>query len=151
MLFGPFGAAIKGLAHETTTAGGEVLAKEVQRRLPKAFASFLAEPAFSMDRVSYCYWREVGETSWCKIDHPDKLLLQSDAGSGEHLSLLVGPAHLYQKFAAWYYETTMQIEAIEAVCAYEPLTDSLTQALNRKIGLADVREDAAEIGNPVGH
>lgn len=52
--FGPFGAAIKGLAHETPIAGDKVFVSEIQRQVPQAFSSFLAEPAFGMDWASYC-------------------------------------------------------------------------------------------------
>jgi hypothetical protein len=47
MLFGPFGAAIKGLAHESELEGDAELLAEARTRVPAAFASFLNEPVFA--------------------------------------------------------------------------------------------------------
>ncbi len=55
LLFGAFGAAIKGLAHESSLAGDPALTAAVKSQVPETFASFLNEPAFSMDELSYCY------------------------------------------------------------------------------------------------
>ena len=89
ILFGGFGAAIKGLAHETSIAGDKVFASEVQRQVPQTFASFLAEAAFGMDWLSYCYWRAPEDSSWQRVVHPDPALCMSEDGSNEYLALLV--------------------------------------------------------------
>jgi hypothetical protein len=150
VLFGSFGAAIKGLAHETPIAGDKAFAAEVQRQVPRAFSSFLTEPAFSMDWLSYCYWREPEAASWRKVVHPDPALALSDDGSAGHLALLLEPASSYEEFAKWYYELTLPIAAIESVYAHVPLTEVLGRSLNPEVTIAHAREAAAEIGYPVG-
>lgn len=103
ILFGEFGAAIKGLAHEASIAGDKVLVSEVQSQVPKAFSSFLTEPATS-----------------------------------------------YQEFAKWYHELNIPADAIESIYNHTPLSERLVSSLNPEVSLAQAKEDAAEIGYPVG-
>jgi hypothetical protein len=148
ILFGTFGAAIKGLAHETSIAGDKVFASEVQRQVPQTFASFLAEPAFGMDWLSYCYWRSPKDSSWQKVVHPDPVLSLSEDGSTEYLALLVEPAASYEDFAKWYYELDIPVASIESIYNHSPLTEGLVRSLNPEISLAQAQEAAAEIGYP---
>jgi hypothetical protein len=150
ILFGDFGAAIKGLAHETPMAGNKVFAGEVQRQVPRAFASFLAEATFAMDWLSYCYWRASEDSSWQRVVHPDPVLSLSEDGSAEYLALLVEPATSYQEFAKWYYELDIPAGAIESLYNHRPLSESLVGSLNSEVSLAQAQVDATEIGYPVG-
>ena len=147
LLLGRFGAAIKGLGHETGLAG-ETLAAEVQRQVPPAFASFLGEPAFGMDWVSYCYWRAPDDVTWHKVVHPDPLLLGEEDGSAD-LAVLVEPPASYQQFAREYYEVELPLAAIEAVYAHTPLTPALVRSLNAELPMSQARELAAQVGYPV--
>lgn len=63
ILFGEFGAAIKGLDHESKISGNSILSKEVELQLPKSFSTFYKEPAFGMDWLSFCYWCESTQSS----------------------------------------------------------------------------------------
>ena len=92
--FSPVGVAIKGLAHETLIAADDAFAREVQMQVPQTFSSFLNEPAFGMDCLSYCYWRRSEDQNWHKVIHPDQALSQSDDGSTEYLALQIGRAHV---------------------------------------------------------
>jgi hypothetical protein len=150
ILFGEFGAAIKGLAHETSIAGDKVLASEVQSQVPKAFASFLTEAAFGMDWLSYCYWRGPEDSSWKRVVHPDPTLSSSEDGSAEYLALLVEPATSYEDFAKWYYELDVPVDVIESIYNHSPLSERLVGSLNPEVSLAQAKEAAAEIGYPVG-
>jgi hypothetical protein len=151
ILFGPFGAAIKGLDHETSIAGDEVFASEVQRQVPQAFASFLAEPAFGMDWLSYCYWRAPEDTGWQKVIHPDPVLSLSNDGSADYLALLFESAASYDEFATWYYELQLPMDAIQSIYDHVPLDESLVRSLNPEISITQVQEAAAEIGYPFEH
>lgn len=150
ILFGEFGAAIKGLAHEASIAGDKVLVSEVQSQVPKAFSSFVTEPAFGMDWLSYCYWRGSIDSSWNRVIHPDPALSSSKDGSAEYLALLVEPATSYQEFAKWYHELNIPADAIESIYNHTPLSERLVSSLNPEVSLAQAKEDAAEIGYPVG-
>ena len=149
ILFGSFGAAIKGLAHETSIAGDKVLTREIQTQVPQAFSSFLTEPAFGMDWPSFCYWRGIDDVRWWKAIHPDSMLSATQDGSAEYLALLVEPSSSYVEFAKWYYEVDLPQGIVESVYKRAPLTEDIVRALNPDLTLTDVLEDAAEIGYPV--
>jgi hypothetical protein len=149
VLFGPFGAAIKGLDHETSIAGDKVFMKEVQRQVPQSFSSFLTEPAFGMEWLSYCYWKGTENVGWQKVKHPDPALAICEDGSEDFLALLVKPASSYEEFAKWYYEIGIPIVAIESVYEHKPLTESLVRSLNSEVTIAYAKETAAEIGYPI--
>ena len=148
ILFGSFGAAIKGLAHETSIAGDKVFADEVQRQVPQTFSSFLTEAAFGMDWLSYCYWRRTEDLGWQKVVHPDPAMSRLVDGSSEYLALLVEPAASYQEFANDYYEIELSLAAVESVYRHAPLTEGLVTSLNPQISLSAVRDAATEIGYP---
>jgi hypothetical protein len=150
ILFGTFGAAIKGLAHETSMAGDKAFADEVQVHVPQTFSSFLTEPAFKMDWLSYCYWRRPEDPNWHKVLHPDPMLSQSEDGSAEYLALLYEPASSYKEFAEWYYELNLPITAIESIYQHAPLTESLVRSLNSEVSITQAQEAAEEIGYPSG-
>lgn len=147
ILFGNFGTGIKGLAHETLIARNKILANEVQIQVPQTFSSFLSEPAFEMDWLSYCYWRTPEAPSWQKVTHPNSALTQSTDGS-ENLALLYKPASSYKAFAEWYYEQKLPLASIESVYRHSPLTESLVKSLNPELDLTQAIEAAAEIGYP---
>lgn len=148
ILFGPWDAAIKGLAHETALARDPTFAAAVQASVPQSFAGFLSEPAFGMDRLSYCYWRAAVDPGWQKVAHPDPALASAD-GSTAHLAALIGAPTSYAEYAAGYFERDLPIAAIADVHAHVPLTDRLVRTLNPGLTLAQLRADAAEIGYPV--
>lgn len=148
ILFSDCGAAIKGLDHETSIARDKVFAVEVQKNVPTIFASFLAEPAFGMDWLSYCYWRSNEDPQWHKVVHPERALAESDDGSLHFLAILCEPASAYEAFAKWYYETNLPIAAIDSVYAHAPLTEKLVKSLNAEMTIAQAREAADEIGYP---
>ena len=149
ILFGAFGAAIKGLYHESKIAGNSILSKEVERQLPESFSAFYKEPAFGMDWLSFCYWCESTQGSWEKVIHPDPAYTDVSDGSLEFLSLLYEPASAYQEFASWYYELEIPLETIEKIYSHHPITESIIAALNPNLKIALVKEFAAEIGYPI--
>jgi hypothetical protein len=149
LLFGPFGAAIKGLAHETLLAGNSAFALAVQDQVPKSFSSFLKEPAFSMDWLSYCYWRSTEDTAWRKVVPPDSTTEDADDGSEEFLALLLEPASSYIDFAEWYYDRELPLASVERIYRQDRLTDELVKSLNPELTFAEAKTFAAEIGYPV--
>jgi hypothetical protein len=148
ILFGEFGAAIKGLDHESKIAGNSILSKEVERQLPKSFSTFYKEPAFGMDWLSFCYWCESTQSSWEKVIHPDTTYSEMADGSLEFLSLLYEPASSYQEFASWYYEREISLEFIEKIYSHHTITEQIVHALNPELSIALAKEFAAEIGYP---
>jgi hypothetical protein len=149
LLFGPFGAGIKGLAHESSIAGDSELLLAARTSIPESFQSFLTEPAFSWDWMSFCYWRGKSEESWNRVVHPDPGKREVDDGSEEFLALLHQPARAYVEFAEWYYEVSVPEESVEALYRCTALTNSLVQSINPELSLSSVASDAMEIGYPL--
>ena len=149
LLFGPFGAGIKGLAHESEVAGDAVLLQTARASIPVAFQSFLNEPAFSWNCMSFCYWRRPDDDGWIRVVHPDASRAAMEDGSSEFLALLHTPATAYVEFAEWYYEVSLPVSSVEAIFGHAPLTSVLVQSINPELSLAEVVADAQEIGYPV--
>jgi hypothetical protein len=146
LLFGSFGAGIKGQAHETQLAGDKELLAEARRCLPETFSSFLSEPAFSWEWMSFCYWRSRQDEVWSRVVLPRPERAELEDGSAEFLALLHEPAAAYLEFAEWYYERSLPLAFVEAIYRNEPLTEGAVKALNPDVSLADIAADAAEIG-----
>src|SRR5262245_15977857 len=142
-LFCAAGVAIKGLAHEL--ANDAELPARIQAEVPADFASFLSEPAFSMDHATFCYWRKVGDAEWSKVGSS----LAND-GSQELLALLVSGPEGYVEWATDYHEQSIAADVVEAVFEHRPLTDALIRKLNPDADVAAVRVDALEVGYPIG-
>ena len=149
ILFGVFGAAIKGLEHETAIASDKAFFREVQAQVPRSFSAFLDESAFGWHWLSYCYWRGTQDAQWRKVIHPDPALAASEDGSVDRLSVLCESATAYASFASWYYERDLPLAAIESVYAHRPLTQDLVGLLNPGLKLDQMGKDLAAIGYPL--
>lgn len=141
LLLNSAGAALKGFAHELADDPG--LPHNIQVQVPTDFASFLNEPAFSMQYATFCYWCKVTNLSWNKADSA----LTND-GSDDMLALLVSEPAAYKAWAEDYYETSVPLEAIVALFSHQPLDDPIILALNSDADLGSVYADAGEIGYP---
>ena len=148
LLLGAFGAAIKGLAHETPLAGDKAFAAAVQSQVPKTFSSFLKEPAFAMDWLSYCYWRSPEDPHWQKVVSSNSAVDGESDGSEEFLALLVEPATSYVEFAQWYYEIEVPLASVKRIYRVEQLTEALVGSLNPELAFVEAQAFAAEIGYP---
>lgn len=141
LLLGSVGAALKGFAHEL--ADDPELAQNIQAQVSPDFASFLGEPAFSMQHATFCYWRKNSDLSWNRVDST-----LTDDGSDDMLALLVSGPSAYKAWAESYYEVSVPLEAVEALFSHQPLNDSMIVALNPAADLSSVYLDAREIGYP---
>jgi hypothetical protein len=137
------GAAIKGFAHEL--ADVPLLSQNIQAHVPANFSSFLNEPAFSMQHATFCYWRKAGDGSWSKVGGgPD------DDGADEMLALLVSGPSGYKEWAEDYFEVPVALDAVTALFAHQPLTDSIILSLNPDADIDFTYGQAQEIGYPRG-
>ena len=68
LIFSPHGAILKGFDHEAPMSPWKrepvAVWPGVLDSVPDAFASFLAEPAFSMGDCTFCIWREPSDEHW---------------------------------------------------------------------------------------
>ena len=148
LLFDEFGAALKGYDKESVLAENGVFPATVQASVPPGFASFLNEPAFSMQRASFCLWRRHTDSGWNVVAMDDAISRSSEDGSLEMLRILDGNPLTYRDWAQDYYEREVALDAVRAVYAFQPLTAELIAKLNPDLSLENVATDAIEIGYP---
>jgi hypothetical protein len=145
------GAAIKGFDQEAKISPWNEEQSKIwpgmYDSVPSQFSSFLNEPAFSMDDVTFCIWRRYLDASWhCGVrelpegENPD--------GSKQMLKILDGDPVTYQEFARNYYDVELPLDAIEHLYANLPLTEKIVRALNAELGCSDVEKDRNEIAYP---
>ncbi|OCQ17907.1 hypothetical protein A7985_25230 [Pseudoalteromonas luteoviolacea] len=107
------------------------------KAIPDAFKSFVSEPAFSLENVSYCFWREVQDDTWNVAPN----------GLNEFplLKFLTVDAVYYHEWAQEYYEQEIDLEALKSVYNSLELDEDMLQKLNPEIELDDLDEDLEEI------
>ncbi|MFF2250371.1 hypothetical protein [Streptomyces sp. NPDC058142] len=156
IVFSPAGAYVRGFAHESPMSpyAEDGPWPGVLDEVPDVFRSCVEEPAFcdedGMPVVTACMWRETDHVAWKTgtIDYPDEQ--PDDADGARYLfQLLVDRSpEAFQRWAQDYYEVPVAVEAVAHVFASHPLSDSVVNALNPEITVADLAEDLAEIGYP---
>ncbi|WP_035861129.1 hypothetical protein [Kitasatospora cheerisanensis] len=154
IVFTRAGAYVRGFAHESPLSpyGDEDrrVWPGVLDEVPAAFAAQVAEPAFGdeddVPAVTACLWREHADTVWRHggIDFPAGP--DPDGADGLFALLTDRRPEAYHAHAEDYLEAEVDLAAVRAVFAGEPLTDRLVAALNPELTLADLAEDLAEIG-----
>jgi hypothetical protein len=148
LLFDSHGAALKGFAHEFPLAGDASFATRIQQTVPPVFASFLYEPAFSMEMASFCFWRRRTDSAWSVVSPASGHVSPEEDGSAELLGILDGKPETYHAWATDYYEREIPPEAVRAIYRHHTLSGGLLVKLNAELALSDVRKDAVEIGYP---
>jgi hypothetical protein len=154
LVFSPQGAILKGFDHESPMSPWErepaAVWPGVLDGVPAVFASFLAEPAFSMGDCTFCIWREPSDEHW---QHGQIAFPEGDAddpdGSGGLLWMFDCKPETYVDFAAEYYEKTLDIDVVRRIYAREPLTPIVVAELNPEASWESTVKDAKEIHFPV--
>ncbi len=148
-LFTPFGAILKGFAHESAMSpysrNPPSVWPGVLDNVPLAFAEFLNEPAFSPADTTFCIWRMQQDAAWQRgnIEFPNE---NDPDGSEDLLAMLDGKPETYQAWAEYYYGHPISVAAIERVYAHQPLTNDLVAVLNHKASMRKLIEEAKAIG-----
>jgi len=149
ILFSPHGAIMKGFAHESVMSpwanDSEQVWPGVLDEVPDEFAEFLTEPAFSISATTFCIWRRNADASWQtgQINYPEG---EDPDGSEELLFVLDGDAATYHQFAEWYYERSIDLQAVRSIYEHQPLKAEIISGLNPEVLLESLRSDLEEIG-----
>ncbi|MFE5944307.1 hypothetical protein [Streptomyces sp. NPDC056480] len=154
------GAFARGFDHESpmspygAVADGETW-PGVLDGVPEAFREYLTEPAFTDEDgihvTTACLWRETADTAWHTgpVEFTDLEDQEDPDGSGGLFHHLTDrSAEAYAEWASDYYERSVDLDAVRHVLALRPLTAEIVAALNPEVTLADLAEDAQEIGYP---
>lgn len=151
ILFNEHGAIIKGFAHEFPMSPYAVEPKKVWQGIfesvPQEFASFLSEPAFSIEDTTFCIWRKNNDLTW-QIGETDYPQTANADGLADLLYILDGNPQTYQEFAEEYYEVEIEISDIKEIYKHKPLSETLVKNLNKEVSLEDLQRDGEEIGYP---
>ena len=148
LVFNAQGAILKGFDHESPMSpwGRKPTSvwPGILESVPRAFASFLTEPAFSMGDCTFCIWREMEDECWhCgpvtfpETDDPD--------GSEGLLWMFDGKPETYVEYVSGYFERTIDVDLVRRIYGHEPLTPLLVNQLNPQASLESVLKDAGEI------
>lgn len=149
LLFDVHGAALKGFAHEYPLAEDGSFATRIQQAVPSAFATFLHEPAFSMDMASFCIWRRQTDANWSVVLPASGPTSPKEDGSAELLGILDANPETYYSWATDYYEREILLAAVSAIYRHQALSNELVASLNAELTLSDISKDAVEIGYPI--
>ena len=119
--------------------------------VPQGFASFLAEPAFSVHDCTFCIWREPIDEHWQHgpIAFPETGADDPDGSEGL-LCMFDGKPETYVDFAADYYEKTLDIDFVRRIYAHGTLTPLIVAELNPHANWESTAKDAEEILYPFG-
>jgi hypothetical protein len=150
--FGPAGCWIKGFAHECPMSSfGRKPPRPwagVLDAVPSAFAGCLGEPAFGLDAISFCVWRQYTDSCW-QVGPVAFVAGQADPdGSEGLLYALDGEPETYRAWASEYYERDVELGAVEQVYRQDLLTSELVARLNPEVRLSELAADIREIGYP---
>jgi hypothetical protein len=116
-------------------------------QVPDVFKSFATEPAFSIENTTYCIWRGINDDVWHtgRINYPEG----DDPDGSEHmLDVLEGRPEDYKEWADWYYERSVDLDAVKAIYAHSPLSNELVVRLNPERTMDSLLEDVEQIGYP---
>lgn len=117
--------------------------------VPVEFKDFLEEPAFSvMEETSFCIWNRRSDDKWQigKVDFPKN---NDPDGSEELLFIFDYNPLTYQEWAEEYYERPIDIDSIQQIYDYKPLTSNIVKKLNAEVQIDEIIEEIKEISYPV--
>lgn len=128
---------------------GKVLCKEqvenslsILNSIPECFNSFKTEAAFSLEYVTYCFWRQADDKEWTSFpaNLPEFALLK----------FLAEGCQYYHDWAESYYERSIDRKIFQKVFETLNVTNEDLMALNPDITLEDLSDDLEEIlGNSI--
>jgi hypothetical protein len=64
------------------------------------------------------------------------------------LDVLEGRPEDYKEWADWYYERSVDLDAVKAIYAHSPLSNELVVRLNPERTMDSLLEDVEQIGYP---
>lgn len=149
--FNKAGCFIKGFDHESEMSSwsteDQLPWPNIYKGIPEQLDAALKEPAFSIESVSFAFWRLRGEPSWSlgNFSLPES---EDPDGSENLLEILDGNPRTYQDFAEEYYEEDIPLAPIREIYAHAPITAKTLEYLNPSITIEDIAEGLEEIGYP---
>ena len=149
ILFNRHGAILKGYDHEAAAAEHVVRhgvpLPGMFDEVPEEFASFLREPAFSINETTFCRWRRYEDGSW-HTGHTSYPATPDPSGAGSLLAVLQGGPSSYAEWARGYFEVPVDLDAVRRVYRHDTFDVPLVRTLNPEITPEELKGDVEEIG-----
>ena len=151
-LFNDSGCFLKGFDNESSMSpwrlNNDGLWVGLLDDVPDCFSECLTEPAFDMQNVTFCTWREFADNRWNigDIDFPES---EDPDGSRHLLSVLDGNPESYSNWARDYFEVDIDCDAVAEIFSGHALTQSLVERLNPSQSIALLDDDLSSITWPV--
>jgi hypothetical protein len=148
-LFNDDGCFFKGFDHESAMSSwgteGQKPWPGVLDSVPNEFMAAKNESAFSMENISFCFWRLYTDQSWSigDISFPAE---EDPDGSELLLQCLDRNPDTYREFAEEYFEIDVSISVIDYIYKHLPITEDIISELNSELSLSDISEELDEIG-----
>jgi len=112
--------------------------EKIVKKIPKTLEYFFDEPAFSIDEMSFIFWKEENTKKWFSLPTSTNL---------SYLGFLF-TAEIYVEWAQKYYEIEIDATVVNEIFQHLPLTQERIRKLNDKLVLSDLEDDIQEIGYP---
>jgi hypothetical protein len=147
ILFAPEGAMLKGFDHESELSpyanDEEETDPGIYEKVPSVLVHLLEDAALERDVVTFCIWRETGDTSWKKGNA--EVSEQVD-GSSFLIGAIFQTAEDYVEFAEGYYEQELPIAIISQIYQGHPITAEMIQTLNPERDVEEALNELALLG-----
>jgi len=114
--------------------------------VPTGLRAALAEPAFDMEALSYCFWSTAPAAPWSTGVPPSDSLLDIPLG---YLHLLVDEPAMYADWASEYYERQISQDTVRLFHQLVPLKAQMLGRLTDAAHIKEVTDELIEIGYPV--
>ncbi len=144
-VFDSRGCFVKGWVHDIALSTDVESRKMIRDSVPANFAEHFSEPAFICDEATFFAWRENDASAW-----HSSISEKADDGSGYLLEYLRLDPESFQAWAEENYEVDVDLEEIEKIYKFEPLSGKTVQALNSSLTIGVIRHEASKIGYPIG-
>ncbi|GIP31687.1 hypothetical protein [Paenibacillus sp. J2TS4] len=144
ILFTPEGTIMKGFDHESTLsphANDEYKVwPGIYDDVPAPLLSWLDDEAIEQEEVTFCIWRETGDSVWRKgeVEVPDG----EDDGTEFLLGTIFVTPENYVEWAEDYFDMPVPVETVEQIYSGTPITEAMIRSLNPE---RDVEEALREL------
>ncbi|MFE1630058.1 hypothetical protein ACFLFF_25235 [Brevibacillus reuszeri] len=153
ILFAPEGVIVKGFDHESAMSPHARDDYEVwpgiYDQVPSPLLHRLKDEALTKEDVTFCLWREPGDTEWRTGDiaNPEQL----DDGSDFLLGMIYETAEDYIEWAKDYYEIELPVDAVKSIFQSRTISEKAFLELNPERNVELAVKELGAIGISVKH
>ncbi|MBP1996385.1 hypothetical protein [Paenibacillus eucommiae] len=150
--FTPDGCIVKGFDHESALSPHAGDTYEVWPGIyedaPAALLAYLDDEAIEKDDVTFCIWREAGDTAWRKgeVHIPEG---ESD-GSSFLLGTIYENAEDYVEWAEDYFDMPVEVEVVREIYKGSAITEQMILSLNAERNVEDALRELGDWAGRIG-